>query len=266
MNLEIEFLWIPTPFNWYTALRNPSHSFPAIRSFSLRRFGRPQIHRFRSGPQAPSRWPWPHNMRKQMWYKGGMMGYMMGYMMDILCIYIYITKSKYWLINGLIMLETMCFFQANTGPVVFASKIAGTQLSPRCYHRFSHTSSPKRTALEMKQPRASSAIQLLMFDFESAEIDAISRWHHMSGLLRLALLPQGRVLRAADGEPFACHTHRFSLRTPSCASSVERSTIFRWGETLEDSTHKLNVFFAFVLVSASDKSRVPCASVGTLDW
>ena len=135
---------------------------------------------------------------------------------------------------------------------VFASKIAGTQLSPRCYHRFSHTSSPKRTALEMKQPRASSAIQLLMFDFESAEIDAISRWHHTSGLLRLALLPQGRVRRAADGEPFACHTHRISLRTPSCASSVERSTILRWGETLEDSTHKLNVFFAFVLVSASD--------------
>ena len=94
MNLEIEFLWIPTPFNWYTALRNPSHSFPAIRSFSLRRFGRPQIHRFRSGPQAPSRWPWPHNMRKQMWYKGGMMGCMMGYMMDILCIYIYIYYKK----------------------------------------------------------------------------------------------------------------------------------------------------------------------------
>ena len=156
------------------------------------------------------------------------------------------------------MLETMCFFQANTGPVVFASKIAGTQLSPRCYHRFSHTSSPKRTALEMKQmkqPRASSAIQLLMFDFELAEIDAISRWHHTSGLLRLALLPQGRVLRAADGEPFACHTHRISLRTPSCASSVERSTILRWGETLEDSTY---IFF-FCFCSGVSFKQKPCS-------
>ena len=79
----------------------------------------------------------------------------------------------------------------------------------------------------MKQTRASGAIQLL-FDFESAEIDVISCWHQ-AGLLRLALpqgkvpqgrVPQDRVLQAAGGEPFPCHIHRISLRTPSCASSA----------------------------------------------